>query len=425
MADGEVSGLSSEVLEAIEAVLPEDAPAGHDAWNAVKWNGAHKWPLAEFRFGSGGERIRFQATLGSCQTEEYTQRVARACYMQFEGGSSQADVKAYRDGICKKIREVVTNSKLDPAKKAKLKRSVSSVDTKKPDDGDGSGGVAATGEAKPSGSPPAASSEEPKDSTASSNGVANGDLQATIEDAPEGHQAHDVELRWEESAASYILKFPYGDNKNTKIQCAPGKTRGCHEDARRVLRLCYMKILDGGTIEDAKLLRQSLLETHFGKEKKEKRPSAVNSDAPAKASASPDPNAGGAVSSRNVPSAEGDSVVIAAAVKAEPLKEDVDPGHISHQKVKLNKGKGCCGFMFEPDGGEPVRFQTTVKAANGSVEDAMKIARLCYQKFESGSSKAEVQEYRDSLYLRIGGPAAKVSSKVAGEPGKKTKKRCR
>merc|ERR1711972_1024045 len=44
-----------------------------------------------------------------------------------------------------------------------------------------------------------------------------------------------------------------------------------------------------------------------------------------------------------------------------------------------------------------IPFQTTV-GQSGSVLGAERIARLCYGKFESGATKEEVVEYRNSLY---------------------------
>merc|ERR1711972_989799 len=44
-----------------------------------------------------------------------------------------------------------------------------------------------------------------------------------------------------------------------------------------------------------------------------------------------------------------------------------------------------------------IPFQTTV-GQSGSVLGAERIARLCYGKFESGATKEEVVEFRNSLY---------------------------
>jgi len=54
-------------------------------------------------------------------------------------------------------------------------------------------------------------------------------------------------------------------------------------------------------------------------------------------------------------------------------------------------------FQYQVEGGPKVAFQTTVKAA-GSIMNAERIARLCWIKFEQGICKDAVLAYRSELY---------------------------
>ncbi|CAK0838505.1 unnamed protein product [Prorocentrum cordatum] len=110
----EAPAIAAEVLEALEAVLPEDAPAGHEAWQKVKFTSTHSWPHSRFYFGTQ----RFQATLGNCLTEQATQRVARACYVRFSDGDPQEKVAEFRNQIYAKIKGIQGNGAAagDPAK---------------------------------------------------------------------------------------------------------------------------------------------------------------------------------------------------------------------------------------------------------------------------------------------------------------------
>ncbi|CAE8619030.1 unnamed protein product [Polarella glacialis] len=63
-----------------------------------------------------------------------------------------------------------------------------------------------------------------------------------------------------------------------------------------------------------------------------------------------------------------------------------------------NRGKeGAFAFACQAEGRKPWDFYTTVKKARGRKEEACRIARLCYAKFQAGAADAEVMEYRDSL----------------------------
>lgn len=112
--------IAAEVLEALEAVLPEDAPAGHEAWQKVKFVSNHSWPHSVFHFGTQ----RFQATLGNCLTEQATLRVARACYVRFSDGDPKEQVSEFRNKIYAKIKGIQGNGDAHPNPPKKKRRIV-------------------------------------------------------------------------------------------------------------------------------------------------------------------------------------------------------------------------------------------------------------------------------------------------------------
>eukprot|EP00933_Yihiella_yeosuensis_P069165 TRINITY_DN753_c3_g1_i1.p1 TRINITY_DN753_c3_g1~~TRINITY_DN753_c3_g1_i1.p1 ORF type:complete len:589 (+),score=105.09 TRINITY_DN753_c3_g1_i1:85-1851(+) len=79
--------------------LPEDAPRGHPAHGAVRYNGKHKNPLVSFRWKmSGGESVPFQTTVGAAGGSRHAAEViARACYMKFERGWTKDAVTSFRN----------------------------------------------------------------------------------------------------------------------------------------------------------------------------------------------------------------------------------------------------------------------------------------------------------------------------------------
>ncbi|CAE8622626.1 unnamed protein product [Polarella glacialis] len=105
------------------------------------------------------------------------------------------------------------------------------------------------------------------------------------------------------------------------------------------------------------------------------------------------------VKSDSIP--DGQAAAVGAEAKASALIDapDAPEGHEAWQKLKL-KGPGNYQFHFKKSKGERIPFQVTTKAANESNEEAQRIARLCYLKFEQGDPKEVVLQYRDELYRK-------------------------
>jgi len=83
--------------------------------------------------------------------------------------------------------------------------------------------------------------------------------------------------------------------------------------------------------------------------------------------------------------------------------QDVSPDSEAWQfcRTQLTHENPVVPFQFEDKAGKKLPFQTTVRAAGGSILHAERIARLCWEKLKSGVKKDEVIEYRKRLYEKI------------------------
>eukprot|EP00435_Cladocopium_sp_Y103_P069114 s246_g32.t1 len=83
------------------------------------------------------------------------------------------------------------------------------------------------------------------------------------------------------------------------------------------------------------------------------------------------------------------------------LTGDAPPDSAAHKKVRYDSTRQCCRLEFTTSNGQRISFQTTVRMASSSKEAAMRIARMCYHKFELGLTKPEVEQYRAEAYERL------------------------
>ena len=82
--------------EELPEQLPEDAPRGHPAHGAVKYQAAKK--VFSFQWQSGGLRIPFQTTVPAAGNSKWAAEViARACYMKFEQGWEKERILEWRN----------------------------------------------------------------------------------------------------------------------------------------------------------------------------------------------------------------------------------------------------------------------------------------------------------------------------------------
>eukprot|EP00746_Dinoflagellata_sp_MGD_P149202 gnl/MRDRNA2_/MRDRNA2_81267_c0_seq1.p1 gnl/MRDRNA2_/MRDRNA2_81267_c0~~gnl/MRDRNA2_/MRDRNA2_81267_c0_seq1.p1 ORF type:complete len:636 (-),score=134.70 gnl/MRDRNA2_/MRDRNA2_81267_c0_seq1:164-2071(-) len=85
-------------------------------------------------------------------------------------------------------------------------------------------------------------------------------------------------------------------------------------------------------------------------------------------------------------------------------------------RVQTSHPNPLCSFQIEKNGNK-IAFQTTVGAAGGSILQAERIARLCWQKLQAGVHKEKVKEYRDREYAALGGNKRKAAE--GGKAGRK------
>merc|ERR1711920_674021 len=108
--------------------------------------------------------------------------------------------------------------------------------------------------------------------------------------------------------------------------------------------------------------------------------------------------------------------------------EDVAPASEAwdHCRVHLSQPNPLVSFQVDLKGGKKLPFQTTVGAAGGSILDAERIARLCWEKLRKGTSKEAVLEYRSKLYKEVDAEqsgtksgAKRVLASASGPPKKR------
>jgi len=71
-------------------------------------------------------------------------------------------------------------------------------------------------------------------------------------------------------------------------------------------------------------------------------------------------------------------------------------------------------FQFEGKNGKKIPFQTTSMAAGGSVLEAERICRLCYEKLRKGASREAVLDYRSKLYAKLASNQKRPLSGASG-----------
>mmetsp|Transcript_37753 Transcript_37753/g.103742 ORF Transcript_37753/g.103742 Transcript_37753/m.103742 type:complete len:508 (-) Transcript_37753:101-1624(-) len=100
-----------------EAVLPEDAPPGHEAHVMVKYNENKRRSFSAFTFGPS--KIRFQVSLSAAGSQHCTEVLGRACYMRFDRGDSVEEVKQFRQECYDRLKKARTGQPLVRQKSGK------------------------------------------------------------------------------------------------------------------------------------------------------------------------------------------------------------------------------------------------------------------------------------------------------------------
>ncbi|CAK0897019.1 unnamed protein product [Prorocentrum cordatum] len=284
----------SEVLEALEATLPEDAPAGHEAWQKVKFTDKRAGPYSYFYFGSQ----RFQTTLKSCLTEQALLRVTRACYVKFSEGQPKERVIEFRDQVYDRIKGIppekrrrlleATGAALaaPPAAGAEESKTYATAEGARIADAIASvrrrsanakaserrrrkrqkqerrlaAGFAVDGAGAERGvddEPERVAKAKAKDKAKGEGEPGGGSAQpAGREDAPEGHEAWS-KVRFAPSTNS--VKLNLGTLKlNLAFQTTVIACGGSRDEAERVARLCWVKFAEGASRDEVVAYRQAL-----------------------------------------------------------------------------------------------------------------------------------------------------------------------
>jgi len=261
------------------------------------------------------------------------------------------------------------------------------------------------------------------------------------DDAPLDSAAH-VRVRFDNTKQYHCFVIP--GEKRAIFTVSDKRYNVSFDDRRRIARICYAHFERGLSKDDVARVREELLlrcteadaakkETSAGTKLKgsgsvdpgsdqneQPKVKEAKAEVEAKAEAPAEAKAGdqGDSKQQQQPVLEGMKQEQAASASTQHtvIEEDAPKHSLAHDRVRYKKSGGCCYFnFFHPDGSREY-FQTAVLAA-GSLENAMRISRLCYFKFEQGMPRSEVEAFRGELYARCGWFPV-----PAGE-GKKSKKR--
>uniref|UniRef100_A0A7S4V8Y1 Uncharacterized protein n=1 Tax=Alexandrium monilatum TaxID=311494 RepID=A0A7S4V8Y1_9DINO len=409
---------AAKEVDPLEAVLPQDAPAGHAAWEVVRFCSNHKYPYAVLQIGSGADRVRFQATMMASGSQENAMRIARACFMLFDSGASLEDVRKFRNDLFERIKQVKEGK---PPPKSTPKPP---VEKEKPANGNGATANVPANEAATNGdvatkdkAPPAAKDKEPP-------AAKEVEVSIDMEDAPPDSAAHQ-KVKFDQKRDYHFFVIP-GLEKERRVFTVSDKKYGTpFDECQRVCRICYLHFIKGLNKDEVTKIRDELLLKHQESLAKKGTPEAtklkrkssvdMGPDVAEKAKAKEAKTEAKEAKEAKAEPKEGkpdgqeapkDSkeIIPAGSPKAEAgpfIDEDAPPDSEAHGKVRWKKSTSCVCFKFKHADGSCDHFQATIKASGGDLETAMRITRLCYVKFEQGVSRQDIETYRTGLYAKV------------------------
>ncbi len=372
----------------LEAVLPAEAPAGHECWTKVKYNANVPWPLANFKFERGTEKITFQTTLGACGSPEVCERVARACYLKFEEGATIDKVKQYRKTIYDQLKEL--RGKPNPKPKG-----------------------------SPSASPGSVEMQVEEPAAAPAPAVVAAPVVQSPE--PSASAAERVHTPIVFDSSNNCVKFTYEPNpgeKKKSFSVSVARCGGSFDIAKIVVESCLEVFVTGASVEEMELRRKLMYDKYFLKavaegqggdkesEAATEAPEAMKKETDALATA-----LAAEIEAEELPAVLASPSPLAPADSEALDFEDAPADSDAWRMVKHDRIKGSCHMYYTSPDGKTQRFQTTTRAVNEDVDEAMRIARLCYVKLEAGASIQEVKEFRYMLYDRARGEEKQASGK--------------
>jgi len=371
-AKGAASATPSAAASAPAPPL-HDAPEGHPAHDKVKTEGQE----AVFDYVlPDSSTVVFRTSASTCsKSVDEAKRIGRLCYMKFEEGMSESEVRYFRNCLlsgCSFMmapprRPSATDTVSIPAAASAAAAGTASEESPS----------AAKGRKRRLDASPAACPALP-DAKAGEPGTCSSPASASTSswrnpaeargDAPEGHVAHrKVKPANKGTVASFEYITPQG---KVPFQTTVRACGGSLAEAKRICRLCYLKFEEGLPKEKVLSYRSWLYA--------QRSSGSLSGCLRAK---------------------RGAGVKVPAPVQT----EDAPEGHQAHRWCRASPDGKVVSFdrMFTK-GGPYVCFQTTTNRCSGSVKEALRICRLCFLKFEAGWTKDEVLRFREQEYRKSG-----------------------
>eukprot|EP00930_Biecheleria_cincta_P097913 TRINITY_DN89596_c0_g1_i1.p1 TRINITY_DN89596_c0_g1~~TRINITY_DN89596_c0_g1_i1.p1 ORF type:complete len:665 (-),score=122.28 TRINITY_DN89596_c0_g1_i1:177-2171(-) len=230
------SGLSAEVL----AVLPPDAPQGHESYRKIVYREGQG--IAVFQYAGSEGKINFQTTVAACGSVYAALRIARACYLRFDNNETKPEILEFRAACYSRLQEVngtggkpvkQKNTATAGATDAKVskKRKATTDTTPKIQE--------ASGDLMASPSPQASASEAQCEVTGQQSPPS---ADQVLGDAPQGHVAWE-KVTFDEAANMCLIRHQENGVK-LKLDISP-KQVGDMETAMRIGRLCFAEFHEG------------------------------------------------------------------------------------------------------------------------------------------------------------------------------------
>merc|ERR1740129_1167344 len=222
------------------------------------------------------------------------------------------------------------------------------------------------------------------------------------EDAPPESLAHaKCHYKGSQNLVMFEHVFKHGEPK-ARLQVTVNAVGGDIEEAYRICLLCFVKFEAGATKDEVLQYRDRLYKM---------------------------------VAARVNTTGEDDSAGV--EVEAVADAEDAPPESLAHVKCRYRVDKDVVMFDHAFKDGEPkTRFQVTVAAAGGDMQEACRICRVCFARFEAGATKDEVLQYRTKLYAMVAARANTIGEdpeivamtrkrKIGNRKGNEASKRAR
>lgn len=396
--------------EAHQSSTPADAPTGHKAWEKVKYlssqNQRQGRGLCYFIFDPpSGSKIRFQTTvLNSNGSVDDAMRIARLCYMKFESGAQKAEVEAYRNELYKKCTDHIEKGKEQSTENGEPPKKKRASGARKKPEPETNGQSAALNrshvEAKLAGTVRVTGRNEDKKNS-SINGVYS-PIPGGFGDAVAYKKMGDANSRYlffSKRKSRWKISDELNDTTNGFAFAPASDGPSVNPDQCQGLRWAVFDgKAEGFNVDTQVQVVPFASNPGVAKE---------NVEDPAE----------------NVSSSE------AAGNAQQPTEvlDDAPPDSAAHRVVKLHQGRNGqnphCRFVYVHQDGSKFPCQTTVSKSGGSVEAALRIARLCYAKFETGATKEEVEGFKTLLYAKCTGVSdPSVKKKTHEEPSIKPEK---